>query len=111
MAVKTFEQYRAEWEAQLQPWQGKHHDTCDGCREREPVTTDGMCRECLRYHYGYDEAEERLVEATVGGVVKGALEGGAPPELIAIAVQRAMQRYHEREADAAYRLGALGGGR
>jgi len=65
-----------------------------------------MCRECLRYHYGYDEAEERLVEATIGGAVNGVLETGASPELVALAVHRAMQRYHEREADAAYRLGA-----
>ncbi len=38
---------------------------CTGCLEREPVTSDGYCRECLRYDHGYDQAEEKVLQATV----------------------------------------------
>lgn len=79
MTASTFGQYLAEWEARTEPWQRRDLEHCDECGEREPVTSDGMCRECLRYHYGYAQAQEQLVEQTVGGAVTGALEAGASP--------------------------------
>jgi hypothetical protein len=77
MPAKRFEDYIAEWDANARPWLVGEHDRCQGCSGPDPVTRDGICRECLRYHYGYDEAEEALVNVMVGGAIKGALDTGA----------------------------------
>jgi hypothetical protein len=104
MAAKSFvEQYIAEWDANARarsataPWE----DKCSSCSGPNPVSRDGICRECLHYHYGYDEAEEQLVNAIMGGAVTAALDATVPSELIVVAVHRAIRKYNDEAADAA----------
>jgi len=54
--------------------------------------------------HGDDDANETLVTAMVGGAAKGALDTGASPELVAMAIQRAFQEHPVREEEAAVRL-------
>ncbi len=103
MAYKTsFEQFIDEWNAKARPVRGGETPTrCESCGGPDPITRDGICRECLRYHHGYEEAEEALVNAMVGGAVAGALDAYVSPELITVAVHRAIRKHSDRDADAA----------
>ena len=101
MIPTLFEEYLAKRE----PGRPRDDGKCTGCLEREPVTVDGYCRECIRYQHGYDQAEEKVLEATVGGAVTSALELGVSSEAITLAVHRAVESYREREAEQSYRLG------
>lgn len=98
MIPTLFEEYLAKRE----PGRPHLHDDgkCTGCLEREPVTSDGYCRECIRYQHGYDQAEEKVLGATVGGAVTSALELGVSSEAILLAVHRAVERHHDRGEDA-----------
>ena len=106
MAAKTFKEYLAKWDAEARPRDGEAQDHCDQCGGPDPITRDALCRACVRYHQGYDEAEEALAHAIVGGAVKGALEGYVSPEIIAVAVQRAFQEHRDRQEESAFRWGA-----
>ena len=88
-----------EYLARREPGRPRDDGKCTGCLEREPVTVDGYCRECIRYQHGYDQAEEKVLEATVGGAVTAALELGVSSEAITLAVHRAIERHHERGED------------
>jgi len=114
MAVKTFEQYLAEWQADARPLRDEPYEKCDNCGGPHPVTRDGVCRECLHYFHGHDEAHDKLVDSIVGSAVKRALEAGGSPEQVTLAVQRAIKRRHEEETDAALlavaRTATAGGG-
>jgi hypothetical protein len=57
----------------------------------------GDCFPCVRYQYGYDEAEENALKALLGGAVRAALEADIPAEHVAAAFQEAMQGFHEEE--------------
>src|SRR5829696_8733954 len=70
MAVKTFEQYLAEWQADARPLRDEPYEKCDNCGGPHPVTRDGVCRECLHYFHGHDEAHDKLVDSIVGSAVK-----------------------------------------
>ncbi len=71
---------------------------CTGCGEREPVTSDGYCRECLQYRFGGDQEEALLVNAMMRGVVTSLLDASVPSELIVTAVHRALEEDRERQA-------------
>ena len=98
MIPTLFEEYLAKRE----PGRPRLRDDgkCTGCLERESVTSDGYCRECIRYHHGYDQAEEKVLEATVGAAVTGALELGVSSEAVTLAVHRAVERHRDRDEDA-----------
>jgi len=85
--------------AQRTPGIPREGDRCTACLKGKPISVDGYCRECLRYHHGWDEAEEKVVEATIGGAVKGALEFGCSSELIFLAVHRAIECHREEVED------------
>jgi hypothetical protein len=78
-----------------------------GClRPGKPITSDGYCEPCVRYMYGYDQAEEKAVQTLIGGAVRAALAMEIPAELIVLAVHEAIETDHQDEmgklADRAY---------
>jgi len=95
MTPIRFEDYLA----QRTPGIPREGDRCTACLKGKPISVDGYCRECLRYHHGWDEAEEKVVDALIGGAITAALELGTSSELITLAVHRAIQRHHERVED------------
>lgn len=75
-----------------------------GClRPGEPISDDGYCEQCLRYHFGGDEAEVGAVRALLGGAVKSALTAGISAGLVRRVVDAAIDETHDDELDAAYR--------
>ncbi len=49
---------------------------CEVCGAPAAIARDGRnaaCAACLHYQFGYDQAEEKLVRATIGAAVSGAL--------------------------------------
>ena len=103
MTTIPFEQYVAEWEEKAR----RRGDTkaakearCTSCmRKRSKLTVDGYCHECLRYSWGYDNAEETLVEALLGGAVTAALGNSVSPVVIRQAVDDAIDTYNEECAE------------
>jgi uncharacterized paraquat-inducible protein A len=91
----TFEQYLAQHEANMHPSQRRPDRTrCTGCcKEIELVTSDGECAECMRYHYGYDQAEAQVATAMIRGAVMATLEAEVPTETIVLAMHGAMEDY------------------
>lgn len=82
----------------------ERRDRCMGClRPGEPISSDGYCEACLRYHFGGDEAEVGVVRALLGGAVKSALAGGIGADLVRRVVDAAIDEAHDDELDAAYR--------
>jgi len=100
-----FEDYLAQHEAQTPAWRVDEERTrCFGCMtEGVPLTRDGECRECLQYRFGYDQAEETVVLATIGGAVKAALEAGVSSKLITGAVHDAIEAERDDQADSMLR--------
>lgn len=56
----------------------------------------------VRYQHGYDQAEEMVAHAMLGGAVIGALEANVASEMIVLAVHRAIRDYQEEEAGQAH---------
>lgn len=73
---------------------------CTGCLKKAKLSRHGYCRECLRYSFGYDEAERAMLDALVGGAVRGALAAYVSPELIQEAVTAAIREDYEERDDA-----------
>ena len=97
MVPISFEHYLDQREPVRDRWD---HDYCDSCGAKgEFLSSDGYCRACLKYHFGYDQAQEKMVTAMIGGAVKAALEAGASAELIGVAFRRAMKGEQEDWAD------------
>ena len=89
MVPISFEQYLDQREPERTRWD---HDYCDCCGARgQFLSSDGYCRACLQYQFGYDQAEQKMAMAMVGGAVKAALEAGASAELIGVAFRRALK--------------------
>ncbi len=66
-------------------------ERCSGCIDGTPViTNDGNCETCMRYQFGYDQAEAAVARAMLGGAVTAALEAGVPSEIIRAAVNDAL---------------------
>ena len=77
---------------------------CVGCGQRAALgsldgTGDALCEGCLRYHHGYEQAEEWNVRLIVASAVAAALASGAPVELVRVAVEDALCEHVRVEAD------------
>ena len=77
---------------------------CCGCGEHTAfgyldASGEALCEGCLRYHLGYEQAEERNVRLIVGSAVAAALATGAPRELIHLAVDDALREAVRVDAD------------
>lgn len=83
--------------------------TCHACALNAPRLTegiskaghlrgDGECEACVRYKWGYDQAEHAATFAMLGGAVKGALDATISPALIRAAVDHALDRHLEDDA-------------
>lgn len=71
-------------------------DRCTGClRPGTPMSTDGYCETCLRYQFGYDEAQFGAVKALLGGAVKAAFHAGIDPDLIRRVVDTTIDEQRE----------------
>lgn len=90
-APLSFNTYLAERE----PGPDHSGERCDSCGEGEPLTSDGYCRACLRYMFGHDQAEDAMLEATLGAAVNGALGAGASTDQVLAVVGRAIRRHDE----------------
>jgi hypothetical protein len=60
---------------------------------------DMLCEGCLRYHLGYEQAEERNARFIVSAAVAGALAAGAPEDMIRMAVEDALREAVRVDAD------------
>src|SRR3954468_7202243 len=77
---------------------------CRGCGEHPALGhLDGgaemLCEGCLRYHLGYEQAEERNVRLIVSSAIAGALAAGAPEDMIRMAVEDALRETVRVDAD------------
>jgi hypothetical protein len=66
---------------------------CTGCFVGPAIardTANSYCEPCLRYGWGFDQAEEKMVRALLGAAVAAALECGASKELVRRAVNAAV---------------------
>ncbi len=113
MPTIPFEQYVAEHEAKARArpgTQATNDARCTCCmRKRSKLTLDGYCHECLRYSWGYDNAEETMVEAMIGGAVKAALANVVPAALIRRVVDDAIDSHNEECAEQMVRAMAKAG--
>ena len=78
--------------------------SCGGCGQRAAfgtleATDELLCEGCLRYHHGYELAEEWNVRLIVASAVAAALASGAPVELVRVAVEDALCEHVRIEAD------------
>lgn len=55
------------------------------------MTADGYCDTCLRYSWGYDQAEEKVAVAMITAAVRGARDADVDPAMIVTAVQEALE--------------------
>jgi len=67
---------------------------CRGCGEHAAfgyldASGELLCEGCLRYHLGYEQAEERNVRLIVGSAVAAAFAAGVPERLVRLAVEDA----------------------
>jgi hypothetical protein len=77
---------------------------CRGCGEHAAYgyldgARDMLCEGCLRYHHGYEQAEERSVRLIVSSAIAGALAAGAPEDMIRMAVEDALREAVRVDAD------------
>jgi len=77
---------------------------CRGCGEHPALGhLDGgaemLCEGCLRYHLGYEQAEERNVRLIIGSAIAAALATGAPVKLVHLAVEDALRDAVRVDAD------------
>src|SRR3954447_8158208 len=77
---------------------------CRGCSEHAAfgyldATHEMLCEGCLRYHLGYEQAEERTVRLIVSSAIAGALAAGAPEDMIRMAVDDALCEAVRVDAD------------
>src|SRR3954462_7180865 len=77
---------------------------CRGCGEQAAfgyldASGEALCAGGLRYHLGYEQAEERNVRLIIGSAVAAALATGAPRELIHLAVDDALREAVRVDAD------------
>jgi hypothetical protein len=78
---------------------------CRGCGAHAAFgyldsTREMLCEGCLRYHLGYEQAEERSVRLIVSSAVAGGLAAGAPEDMIRMAVEDALHESVRVDADA-----------
>lgn len=89
--VSSFEAYIDTF---FQPTEGG--TTCTGCLRGEAIAYDGVanryCEPCLRYSYGYDQAEEKMIRSMVSAAISAARDSGAPLNVIARAVYDGMRQ-------------------
>ena len=78
---------------------------CSACLQDAPRLTTGVhgvcedyCEACVRYAWGYDQAEHHIVNGALGGAVKSLLEQEVDPGIIRTAVDAAIDNYRESEA-------------
>lgn len=113
MSTMPFEQYLAEWEAKAHArgdTQAARDGRCTCCmRKRTRLTMDGYCHECVRYSWGYDDAEETMTEAMIGGAVTAALDNMVAPELIRRVVDEAIDSHKDAMAEGMLRAMAKAG--
>lgn len=77
---------------------------CGGCGEHPALGyldtgADMLCEGCLRYHLGYEQAEERNVRLIIGSAIAAALATGAPKHLVHLAVEDALHDSVRVDAD------------
>lgn len=85
----------------------ERRDRCFGClRPGEPMSSDGYCEACLRYHFGGDEAELNAVRALLGGAVKSTLAAGVSIKLVRRVVDAAIDEARDEELESVYRRAA-----
>jgi hypothetical protein len=94
----------------FEDWRDREHHktspprTCDQCGAPDARWEhDGgtvYCKPCLRYQYGYDQAEEHAARALLGGAVKTALGECVSPALIRDVVEQAIDEYATQEVRA-----------
>ena len=71
--------------------------SCRGCGAHAAfgyldATREMLCEGCLRYHLGYEQAEEKNVRLILSSAVAGALAAGAPADMIRVAVEDALRQ-------------------
>jgi hypothetical protein len=77
---------------------------CRGCGANAAIgyldsTHETLCEGCLRYHLGYEQAEERNVRLILSSAVAGALAAGAPEDMIRVAFEDALRNVLRIDAD------------
>jgi hypothetical protein len=73
--------------------------SCTGCGQRAAfgsldATGEMLCEGCLRYHHGYEQAEEWNVRLIVASAVAAALASSAPVELVRVAFEDAICEHY-----------------
>lgn len=112
--MDQFPSFEAYVEAECGGWTdgGK----CGGCMREAPRLTagkvshgiglrDGDCENCLRYQYGYDQAEWGVIRTMLGGAVRAAIRAEVAPSLIREAVDSAIDDENERNTEDAFQAG------
>jgi hypothetical protein len=77
---------------------------CSGCGEHAAFGYldsggDGLCEGCLRYHLGYEQAEEKNIRLIIGSAVAAALAAGASEAMVHLAVDDALHGTVRVDAD------------
>lgn len=70
-----------------------HPRGCTGCHSGPAIARDAVnsyCEPCIRYSWGYDQAEEKLIRMMIGGALRSAAASGASETLIRAAVEAAL---------------------
>ena len=99
---KSFELFAAE---EAEQWRRVHGDRdpakgCTGCARKVALVASGAyCEACVRYSYGYDQAEATTAGALLGGAVKAALSASVSPKLIRRVVDEAIDTYNDEATD------------
>lgn len=89
---------------------------CSACMREAPRLTVGKvddgfmigkgdCDECLRYRFGYDEAEARVTRELLYGAVRAAIRAEVAPRLVREAVDRAVDDQYDAPAGEAFESG------
>lgn len=118
MALLTFEEYVAKENDEADE-DKSGRATCEQCDRKPPkgspplengarLTRTGYCECCMRYCYGYDQAEELVTTALIGGVVKAALEQEIPRGVLKRAIEAGPSAFEEEEREYEARLRAGG---
>jgi len=100
LVPRDFDDYLA---ANYGPMESVSTKACSGCGNSVAIVRECngnvYCHGCLRYSFGCDAAEEKMVRAIIGGAVAAALGAGASEELVHLAVQDALGENVRVEGD------------
>lgn len=78
------------------------HGACDGCEANGQELVGGYCASCLRYQFGFDQAQELMLTTTIGAALRSAL-AEVPEQDLREVVEEAFRAYHGEQVTAALR--------